>query len=112
MQTNGEAKKEAKREAYDRLRKSIPDVESPDILVITTGVREMGQIMMLKLLGMVRDFDTFTKDNDPYGEHDFGMIEIEGQKNFWKIDDYRGSGEEVGGVKIRYLLTVMKSEEY
>jgi len=33
-------------------------------------------------------FDSFTADNDPHGEHDFGAFEHDGQKIFWKIDCY------------------------
>src|SRR5271157_5858934 len=33
-------------------------------------------------------FDSFTEDNDPHGEHDFGAFEHEGQRIFWKIDYY------------------------
>jgi hypothetical protein len=36
----------------------------------------------------VMAFDTFTADNDPYGEHDFGSLDYEGQRIFWKIDYY------------------------
>ena len=31
-------------------------------------------------------FDSFTEENDPHGEHDFGAFEHEGQRIFWKID--------------------------
>jgi len=33
-------------------------------------------------------FDSFTPDNDPYGEHDFGTIDWQEEKIFWKIDYY------------------------
>lgn len=31
----------------------------------------------------VETFDNFTSDNDPYGEHDFGVIEHEEHRIFW-----------------------------
>lgn len=34
----------------------------------------------------VTSFETFTPDNDPHGEHDFGASEHKGRKLFWKID--------------------------
>ena len=40
----------------------------------------------LGLAQAVCDFDTFNADNDPYDEHDFGCLEYEGKKVFWKID--------------------------
>lgn len=39
-------------------------------------------------------FDTFTADNDPYGEHDFGNVVVDRETLFWKIDLY-----EKGDVK-------------
>jgi hypothetical protein len=32
--------------------------------------------------------DSFTPDNDPYEEHDFGKIEVSEHVIFWKIDYY------------------------
>lgn len=40
------------------------------------------------VVSLVRSFTDFTKDNDPYGEHDFGMVEHQGEKYFWKFDYY------------------------
>ena len=40
------------------------------------------------ILAKVMAFNAFTKDNDPYGEHDFGEFEIEGERFMWKIDYY------------------------
>ncbi|SCW95429.1 DUF3768 domain-containing protein [Ancylobacter rudongensis] len=37
-------------------------------------------------LSHVRRFDKFDEGNDPYGEHDFGAFEIDGQRYHWKID--------------------------
>ncbi|AQT47981.1 DUF3768 domain-containing protein [Bartonella choladocola] len=39
-----------------------------------------------KLLKKIRSFDDFDKDNDPYGQHDFAMVEIEDTKAYFKID--------------------------
>ena len=39
--------------------------------VITQGVQGMTDVP--HLLDQVRLFDAFTPDNDPYGEHDFGV---------------------------------------
>ncbi|WP_413661945.1 DUF3768 domain-containing protein [Methylocystis iwaonis] len=32
----------------------------------------------------VMQFEAFTPDNDPHGEHDFGAFDHDGQKIFWK----------------------------
>ena len=71
----------------------------------------------LAVLDKVRRFDQFTQDNDPYGEHDFGMIEHKGQKFFWKFDYYDrnmefGSPEPSDAQQTTRVLTVFLSEEY
>ena len=40
------------------------------------------------LFRLVRVFDEFTEDNDPWKEHDFGSVKFKGGKYFWKIDYY------------------------
>ena len=40
------------------------------------------------ILEKVQTFDSFTEDNDPHGEHDFGSFEHNGDRIFWKIDYY------------------------
>jgi Protein of unknown function (DUF3768) len=69
------------------------------------------------LLAMVRSFNDFNEDNDPYAEHDFGTVEFEGKKYFWKIDYYADSSYEYGtedpsSPSTRRVLTVMHSSEY
>jgi hypothetical protein len=52
----------------------------------TPGVRALPDLP--GLLKAVQEFNTFTPDNDPYGEHDFGVIPWHEEKTFWKIDYY------------------------
>ena len=82
-------------------------------VVTTIGVRELDDVG--GLLRAVRMFDTFTEDNDPHGEHDFGTISWKGQKVFWKLDYYDLSlryGEHPLSRKCRRILTVMLADEY
>ena len=51
---------------------------------ITQGVQALPYVR--GLIGAVQAFDAFTPDNDPYGEHDFGVIVWHNHKTFWKID--------------------------
>ncbi|MBL4745910.1 MAG: DUF3768 domain-containing protein [Flavobacteriaceae bacterium] len=37
---------------------------------------------------MVREFEAFTPDNDPYKAHDFGSFDFEGHRIYWKFDYY------------------------
>ena len=34
------------------------------------------------------EFDAFPKDNDPSRERDFGAVELEGERYFWKMNYY------------------------
>jgi hypothetical protein len=40
------------------------------------------------LLVAVSEFDAFTAANDPWEEHDFGSVVVDGETYFWKIDCY------------------------
>jgi Protein of unknown function (DUF3768) len=62
-------------------------------------------------------FDTFTPDNDPYGERDFGSFEHNGERIFWKIDYYdltmtKGSEDPSDPKQTARLLTIMLASEY
>jgi hypothetical protein len=87
------------------------------VVLITAGVEAMPDDQRRSLLAKVRAFDTFTEDNDPHGEHDFGAVDEGGVCCFWKIDYYDRATEfgspDPGdpGVTTR-VLTVMRADEY
>ncbi|NKC16498.1 MAG: DUF3768 domain-containing protein [Gammaproteobacteria bacterium] len=66
----------------------------------------------------VRDYEDFTPDNDPYGEHDFGAFEAgDLGKLFWKIDCYDtelsyGSEDPADPEKTTRVLTLTLAHEY
>jgi len=70
----------------------------------------------LLLQDAVHRFATFTEDNDPYGEHDFGKMELLGETYFWKIDYYASADGLLGGdpytESVYRRLTVMRADEY
>ena len=41
-------------------------------VLLTAGINSKSTDDVANILSMVRNFDKFTPDNDPYGEHDFG----------------------------------------
>lgn len=64
----------------------------------------------------IASFAAFDEDNDPHGEHDFG-VELAGQRLFWKIDYYdqnmeSGSEDPADPAKTTRVLTIMLAEEY
>ena len=86
-------------------------------VLVTRGVADLGQDQMIEVAEMVRAFDTFTEDNDPYGEHDFGAIDFDGERIFWKIDTYdlkkEGMSPNPGNPAVTHrVLTIMLANEY
>ena len=86
-------------------------------LMITQGIDAEGPEFMQRVLGLVAAFDEFTPDNDPHLEHDFGQIEFDGEKIFWKFDYYSpdlkwGSEDPSDETKTCRVLTIMLASEY
>ena len=85
--------------------------------MITAGIQALGPIRVAELCRQVIQFEAFTEDNDPYGEHDFGSIKDGGQTFFWKIDTYDkrleyGSPDPADPAVTTRVLTLMLAEEY
>ena len=56
--------------------------------MITRGVLALGEGTIACILSEIARFDAFTPDNDPYGEHDCAVMQVDGVKILWKIDYY------------------------
>ena len=86
-------------------------------VMLTAGVDALSNVHKTLLIERVRTFDSFSADNDPHGEHDFGSIGFLGRKFFWKIDYYDaemqyGSEDPADPAKTTRVLTIMLAEEY
>ena len=84
-------------------------------VVITQGVQAIS--VMPSILDLVRWFDAFTPDNYPYGEHDFGVIKLNGNTFFWKFDCYdvdllMHSPDPSDATVTTRVLTIMLADEY
>lgn len=84
-------------------------------VVITQGVQAMSDVP--KILDLVRWFDAFTPDNDPYGEHDFGSFRCGGETIFWKFDYYdvdlqMHSPDPSDATVTTRVLTIMLADEH
>jgi hypothetical protein len=67
-----------------------------------------------EIITAVRGFDSFTPDNDPYGEHDFGKVLVGNESYYFKIDYYDlnwDMGADPNGAHCK-ALTIMNTEEY
>ena len=85
--------------------------------VITSGIQELGPTAILNLRYHIIAYEDFSDRNDPYGEHDFGNLKVEGNQVFWKIDyydltlSYRSPDPADPDVTTR-VLTIMLASEY
>lgn len=81
--------------------------------MVTQGVRQLNDLH--KLVELIRQYDAFTEDNDPYGEHDFGSLIWDSQKIFWEIDCYDRElkyGSDPLSPTCQRVLTIMLASEY
>ena len=87
------------------------------VVVVTAGFESLPADRRRLILAKVRAFDQFDEDNDPHGEHDFGLVEDGDVRCFWKIDCYDRDMELMSpdpanpSVTTR-VLTVMLANEY
>lgn len=102
----------------DRFRQGDGNVSGT--VLCTSGITDLSSgdtLLLAELLGVVRGYNAFSTDNDPYGEHDFGAFEFRGEKCFWKIDVLDPSLEmapldPTDPVLSCRVLTVMLAGEY
>ena len=84
--------------------------------VLTRSVAALDADTQMIILARVRTFDTFTPDNDPHGEHDFGAVSVAGVgKVFFKIDYYDDATLQWGAedrIKAYRILTIMLASDY
>lgn len=83
----------------------------------TQGISALPMADQSAIREKVETFNTFTPDNDPYGERDFGAFEHKGQRIFWKIDYYdttltKGSEDPTDPKQTVRVLTIMCASEY
>jgi Protein of unknown function (DUF3768) len=113
-------------ELNDRFRKSTLSLDPVAISLgkklMTRGIQALGLIATVEIAERVAAFDSFTQDNDPHREHDFGSFDHEGNRIFWKIDYYDrasfGTGHDIGSedpsdpAQTLRVLTIMLASEY
>lgn len=103
------------RELNDRFRTTM--LPSLGRVVATQGVMALGDATLHHLVARTRQYQAFNEDNDPYGEHDFGKMVLDGKAFFWEIDYYDteyeyGSEDPADEQQTRRVLTIMCASEY
>ena len=66
----------------DELRKNFGRGQA----VMTIGIAALGAEAVARIVKTVEVYDDFCHANDPYEEHDFGSLEVDGHTIFFKID--------------------------
>ena len=97
----------------DELRRNLPNGHA----VMTAGIAALGPEAVARIVKTIAIYDDFCHANDPYGEHDFGSFEADGQRIFFKIDyldkalTYHSPDPSDPSVTER-VITIMLAEEY
>jgi len=92
----------------------------PGQIVCTRGISALPPETQICIWAEVSGFNNFAEDDDPYGEHDFGALDMSGvpETIFWKIDYYSdrscafGSEDPSDPVQCFRVLTIMLASEY
>ncbi|WP_338834093.1 DUF3768 domain-containing protein [Bradyrhizobium septentrionale] len=84
---------------------------------MTPGVAALGPDLAERIFDAITLYDDFCKDSDPYGEHDFGSLKIEGHTIFFKIDYFSkdmtmGSPDPSDPSVTERIITIMLADEY
>ena len=106
-------KTKAIRALNDELRQNF----ATGTAVMTAGVAALGAGTVARIVKTIAIYDDFCHANDPHEEHDFGSVELEGQKIFFKIDYYdktltQHSPDAADPIVTERVITIMLAEEY
>jgi Protein of unknown function (DUF3768) len=99
----------------DRLRQHLN--VNDGTAIITVGVAALGDEAVARIFRTIAVYDDFCHDNDPYEEHDFGALEVDGHTIFFKIDYYdptlTGHSSDPADPSVTHrVITIMLAEEY
>lgn len=81
----------------------------------TCGISDLNQDA--RILQLLKGYNDFTPENDPYGEHDFGAFDLGDVRIWWKFDYYDLQMEHASpdptdpGCTTR-VLTILLPEEW
>ena len=86
-------------------------------VMVTAGINTLPDRTKASVLTSVRNFGDFNDDNDPHGEHDCALFEVDGHRCMFKIDYYDrtlefGSEDPGDPAVTTRVLTIMLACEY
>jgi len=106
-----------KRSRIAQLNNVLRTTGSGGRVVVTRSVIALGPTFLEAAVQALRDFDAFDPDNDPYGEHDCAIFDVEGHTLMFKIDYYDrtltyGAEDPSDSADCIRVLTLMFSSDY
>ena len=86
-------------------------------VMMTVGVAALEAPVRNAVVEKIKFFEAFDDDNDPWGEHDFVSVELDGQTFFAKTDYYdrecvAHSKDAAYPGKTCRVMTIMLAEEH
>lgn len=109
---------EFRKKRIRRLNDALRRGEGENVMVVVTpGLQAKGDDYLATVSQAVAAFDSFSEDNDPHAEHDFGAVEVGGDRLFWKVDYFdatlsRLSADPANPDTTHRVLTIMLASEY
>jgi hypothetical protein len=100
-----------------RLNDSLRRTLEGGTVLITAGIAALDAVTQARVIAAVQTFDQFNDDNDPWGEHDMGALQLDGHRIFFKLDYYDLTRSMLAEdpsdpSKTERVLTIMQAEEY
>jgi hypothetical protein len=97
----------------DKLRKEGDT--SRGVIAVTTGASASGNVSAI--MKAVREYDDFIDDSDYVDDHDFGMVTVDGENYYWKIDYFDSPececlADDPADESVYRLLIIMRTQEF
>jgi hypothetical protein len=107
------AQADAIRALNDKFRRTLQG----GTVVLTAGIIALGAETQARIFAAVQAFDAFDDDNDPWHEHDFGCVEIDGERVFFKLEYYdltraMHAEDPTDPTTTERVMTIMLASEY
>ena len=86
-------------------------------VVITAGIAALAPDTQAAIIAAIKSFDAFDGDNDPWGEHDFGAVEVDDLQVYFKVDYFDltrrcHSRDAADPTVTERVMTIMLASEY
>lgn len=86
-------------------------------VTVSDGIKALGAEFALSVMEAVRGYTGFTPDNDPYGDHESGVLTVMGRRAMFKIAcydlRYQNASPDPGDPRVtNRVLIMMLADEH